>query len=208
LRSEPARAARGSVAFRRTGVGFLNRPKTRTGARVQKTYDTAQTPYQRLLTHPDALDETDAGQLAAQLDTTTQQLPDAKSVSSAPPCWSASAARPSPPEPKPPQAIQDQDQQTPAGQPAALVRTTYRRAPPPAGLVRPTPMLIAPLADQTRRDIVRRAIDRHIAAVVPRRWRATSPKRPTPMPRRRSPDGAPVRSQLGYQPKRQQGKRP
>src|SRR5688572_6129607 len=44
--------------------------KTRVGAKVTKTYDTAQTPYQRLLTHPEALDEIDARRLAAQLEAT------------------------------------------------------------------------------------------------------------------------------------------
>jgi hypothetical protein len=44
--------------------------KTRVGAKVIKTYDTAQTPYQRLQTHPGALDEVDARRLAAQLQTT------------------------------------------------------------------------------------------------------------------------------------------
>ena len=41
--------------------------KTRVGAKVSKTYDTAQTPYQRLLAHPDALDEIDARRLAELL---------------------------------------------------------------------------------------------------------------------------------------------
>lgn len=41
--------------------------KTRVGAKVTKTYDTAQTPHQRLLTHPDALDDTDAKLLAKRL---------------------------------------------------------------------------------------------------------------------------------------------
>lgn len=44
--------------------------KTRIGAKVTKTYDTAQTPYQRLLSHPEVLDEHDAHRLAAQLDST------------------------------------------------------------------------------------------------------------------------------------------
>jgi hypothetical protein len=44
--------------------------KTRVGAKVTKTYDTAQTPYQRLLTHPETLDEIDARRLAAQLQAT------------------------------------------------------------------------------------------------------------------------------------------
>jgi len=44
--------------------------KTRVGAKVTKTYDTAQTPYQRLLTHPEALDEADARTLAALLEAT------------------------------------------------------------------------------------------------------------------------------------------
>jgi Integrase core domain len=44
--------------------------KTRVGAKVTKTYDTAQTPYQRLLTHPETLDEIDARRLAAQLEAT------------------------------------------------------------------------------------------------------------------------------------------
>jgi hypothetical protein len=41
--------------------------KTRAGAKVTKTYDTAQTPHQRLLTHPHALDDTDAKLLAKRL---------------------------------------------------------------------------------------------------------------------------------------------
>jgi hypothetical protein len=44
--------------------------KTRVGAKVTKTYDTAQTPYQRLQCHPDALDPVDARTLAAQLEAT------------------------------------------------------------------------------------------------------------------------------------------
>ena len=36
------------------------RTKTRVGAKVTKTYDRAQTPYQRLLSHPGVLDEVDA----------------------------------------------------------------------------------------------------------------------------------------------------
>jgi Integrase core domain len=44
--------------------------KTRSGAKVTKTYDTAQTPYQRLLAHPDALDDIDARVLAALLQAT------------------------------------------------------------------------------------------------------------------------------------------
>ena len=48
--------------------------KTRTGAKVSKRYDTAQTPYQRLLAHaavdPNVLDEVDARRLAALLETT------------------------------------------------------------------------------------------------------------------------------------------
>jgi hypothetical protein len=46
------------------------RSKTRTGAKVTKTYDRAQTPYQRLLGHPDALDDTDARRLASLVHTT------------------------------------------------------------------------------------------------------------------------------------------
>jgi hypothetical protein len=37
--------------------------KTRAGAKITKRYDTAQTPYQRLLGHPDALDPIDTGHL-------------------------------------------------------------------------------------------------------------------------------------------------
>jgi hypothetical protein len=44
--------------------------KTRIGAKVTKTYDTAQTPYQRLLAHPEAVDEVDARTLAALLEAT------------------------------------------------------------------------------------------------------------------------------------------
>ena len=44
--------------------------KVRVGAKVTKTYDTAQTPYQRLLTHPDALDDIDARRLAHLLEAT------------------------------------------------------------------------------------------------------------------------------------------
>ena len=44
--------------------------KTRSGAKVTKRYDTAQTPYQRLLAHPDAVDDIDARTLAALLETT------------------------------------------------------------------------------------------------------------------------------------------
>ena len=44
--------------------------KTRTGAKVIKRYDTAQTPYQRLLAHPEALDDIDARALAALRDST------------------------------------------------------------------------------------------------------------------------------------------
>jgi Integrase core domain len=44
--------------------------KTRIGAKVTKTYDTAQTPYQRLLAHPDALDPVDARTLTALQEAT------------------------------------------------------------------------------------------------------------------------------------------
>ena len=47
------------------------RTKTRVGAKVTKTYDRAQTPYQRLLNHPGVLDEVDAHRLAAQLQATS-----------------------------------------------------------------------------------------------------------------------------------------
>ena len=43
--------------------------KTRVGAKVTKKYDTAQTPYQRLLQHPDQLDEHDAKMLIKHLQT-------------------------------------------------------------------------------------------------------------------------------------------
>ena len=36
------------------------RTKTRVGAKVTETYDRAQTPYQRLLSHPGVLDKVDA----------------------------------------------------------------------------------------------------------------------------------------------------
>ncbi len=44
--------------------------KTRVGAKVTKKYDTAQTPYQRLLGHPDVLDEVDAKMLAKRFHET------------------------------------------------------------------------------------------------------------------------------------------
>ena len=44
--------------------------KTRVGAKVTKTYDTARTPYQRLAAHPDALDPVDARTLAVLLEAT------------------------------------------------------------------------------------------------------------------------------------------
>lgn len=44
--------------------------RTRVGAKVTKTYDTAKTPYQRLLEHPDALDETDNQLLAKRFAAT------------------------------------------------------------------------------------------------------------------------------------------
>lgn len=46
--------------------------KTRTGAKVTKRYDTAQTPYRRLLAHAadDVLDDVDARRLATLLETT------------------------------------------------------------------------------------------------------------------------------------------
>jgi hypothetical protein len=44
--------------------------KTRVGAKVTKTYDIGQTPRQRLLTHPDVLDDIDAHRLTAQLEAT------------------------------------------------------------------------------------------------------------------------------------------
>jgi hypothetical protein len=44
--------------------------KTRTGAKVTKKYDTAQTPYQRLLAHPGVLDEQDARLPAKRFETT------------------------------------------------------------------------------------------------------------------------------------------
>jgi hypothetical protein len=43
--------------------------KTRVGAKVIKRYDTARTPYQRLLAHPDALDDVDRALLDKQLRT-------------------------------------------------------------------------------------------------------------------------------------------
>jgi hypothetical protein len=44
--------------------------KTRVGAKVTKTYDIGQTPRQRLLTHPDILDDIDAHRLTTQLEAT------------------------------------------------------------------------------------------------------------------------------------------
>ncbi|MDP9143854.1 MAG: transposase family protein [Actinomycetota bacterium] len=44
--------------------------KTRVGAKVTKRYDTATTPYQRLLQHPDALDDIDTRLLAKRFETT------------------------------------------------------------------------------------------------------------------------------------------
>ncbi|MGH9251066.1 MAG: integrase catalytic domain-containing protein [Acidimicrobiales bacterium] len=44
--------------------------KTRTGAKVIKKYDTAKTPYQRLLGHPECLDDIDAKLLAKRLHST------------------------------------------------------------------------------------------------------------------------------------------
>ncbi len=44
--------------------------KTRVGAKVTKTYDTAKTPHQRLLDHPDQLDDIDAKMLTKQIETT------------------------------------------------------------------------------------------------------------------------------------------
>ena len=44
--------------------------KTRVGAKVTKRYDTARTPYERLLGHPDVIDSVDAGRLAALLQAT------------------------------------------------------------------------------------------------------------------------------------------
>jgi plasmid stabilization system protein ParE len=44
--------------------------KTRDGAKVTKRYDTAKTPYQRLLAHPDALDDIDAKLLAKRFQAT------------------------------------------------------------------------------------------------------------------------------------------
>jgi hypothetical protein len=44
--------------------------KTRVGAKVTKTYDIGQTPRQRLLTHPDVLDDIDTRRLTAQLEAT------------------------------------------------------------------------------------------------------------------------------------------
>jgi hypothetical protein len=44
--------------------------ETRVGAKVTSTYDTGQTPYQRLLGHPEALDDLDARRLATQLEAT------------------------------------------------------------------------------------------------------------------------------------------
>jgi hypothetical protein len=45
--------------------------KTRVGAKVTKTYDTARTPYQRLLNHhPEVVDDVDARRLAGLLETT------------------------------------------------------------------------------------------------------------------------------------------
>jgi hypothetical protein len=44
--------------------------KTRIGAKVTKRYDAAQTPYQRLLGHPDTLDDLDTARLAHLVQTT------------------------------------------------------------------------------------------------------------------------------------------
>ncbi len=44
--------------------------KTRVGAKVTKKYDTAKTPYQRLLGHPDVLDAHDTKMLAKRFQTT------------------------------------------------------------------------------------------------------------------------------------------
>ncbi len=44
--------------------------KTRVGAKVTKKYDIAQTPYQRLMSHPDVVDEVDAKMLAKRFQET------------------------------------------------------------------------------------------------------------------------------------------
>jgi hypothetical protein len=65
--------------------------KTRTGARVAKTYDTAKTPCQRLLEHPGARDAIDAAALERRL-APTPPTSDASSRTCRPP--SSKARRP------------------------------------------------------------------------------------------------------------------
>ncbi len=76
--------------------------KTRVGAKLTKTYDTAQTPYQRLLAYPEALDAVDAGRLAAQLGSTNPAAVRRDVAQQCATLLERSSARPSPNAPKPP----------------------------------------------------------------------------------------------------------
>jgi hypothetical protein len=88
--------------------------KTRTGAKVTKRYDTAQTPYQQLLAHLEVLDDIDARALAAS--TAGPDQPGGRTPRSGPPVQHPARAgppqdrhRPSPNRSHIP--IQKQDQQ-------------------------------------------------------------------------------------------------
>ena len=76
--------------------------ETRVGAKVTRTYDTGQTPYQRLLGHPEALDDLDARRLATQLEATNPAAVRRQVGQLRATLLERVRRKRSPPEPKPP----------------------------------------------------------------------------------------------------------
>ena len=86
--------------------------KTRIGAKVTKTYDTAKPPTSGSWATPTPSTKSTPEPWLRCWRQPTQPLPAARSLSSAPPCWSGSAAKPSPPEPKPPTSTDPEPRST------------------------------------------------------------------------------------------------
>jgi hypothetical protein len=86
--------------------------QNRRGAKVTKTYDTAQTPYQRLLAHPETLDEVDARTLAALLEATNPAAARRQVGQLCATLLQRVRRKPSLPEPKPPTSTDPEPRST------------------------------------------------------------------------------------------------
>src|SRR5688572_9766557 len=86
--------------------------KSRSGAKVSKRYDTGETPYQRLLAHPEALDQVDARTLAALLEATNPAAARREVGQLCATLLERVRRKPSPPEPKPPASTDPEPRST------------------------------------------------------------------------------------------------